>query len=71
LQLRDANGTLVRENDDWKQTQQTEIEATGVPPRSDRESAIVATLAPAPYTAILAGKNGGIGVGLVEVYQLP
>jgi len=71
LQLRDANGVTVRENDDWKQTQQTEIEATGIPPRNDRESAIVATLTPAPYTAILAGKNGGVGVGLVEVYQLP
>ena len=70
LQLRDANGVTVRENDDWKQTQQTEIEATGIPPRNDRESAIVATLTPAPYTAILAGKNGGVGVGLVEVYQL-
>ena len=70
LELRNANGTLVRSNDNWKDTQQAEIQATGVPPKNALESAIVATLSPGGYTAIVAGKSGGTGVGLVEVYRL-
>jgi hypothetical protein len=45
--------------------------STGIPPQNDLESAIVTTLSPGPYTAIVAGKNGGTGVALVEVYHLP
>ena len=71
LELFDANGTLVRSNDNWRDSQQTDIEATGLAPESNAESAIVSTLTAAPYTAIVAGKNGLTGVGLVEVYQLP
>lgn len=50
---------------------QADLEATKIPPSNDKESAIVATLSPGAYTAIVAGKNGGTGVGLVEVYNLP
>lgn len=71
LELFDANGALTRSNDDWRDSQQTEIETTGLAPQSDAESAIVTTLSAAPYTAVVAGKNGLTGVGLVEVYQLP
>ena len=71
LELRDANGALVRFNDNWKDSQQAEIEATGVPPTNDAESAIVATLFPGPATAIVRGAGGGTGVGLVEVYNIP
>jgi len=70
LELHDGNGTLIATNDDWKSDQQTEIEATGIPPADDAESAILATLAPGGYTAIESGKNGESGVGLVEVYNL-
>lgn len=70
LELRNSNGTLVAANDDWKSTQQAAIQATGVPPSNDLEAAIVATLAPGAYTAIASGKEGGSGVGLVEVYNL-
>lgn len=70
LELHDSNGTLLAANDNWKSDQQTEIEATGVAPTNDAESAIVTTLAPGAYTAIEAGKDGGTGVGLVEVYNL-
>ena len=58
-------------NDNWKDTQQAEIEATGIAPTDDRESAILQTLAPGNYTAIVRGKNDTTGVGLVEVYNLP
>jgi hypothetical protein len=71
LELHDANGTLVQSNDNWKDTQQAEIEATGIPPQDDLESALLVTLTPAGYTAIVAGHEGLTGVGLVEAYRLP
>jgi len=70
LELHDGFGTLIVSNDNWKETQQTEIAATGLPPSSDKESAILMTLLPAPYTAIVRGKNDTTGVALVEVYEL-
>jgi uncharacterized delta-60 repeat protein len=69
LELHKSDGTIVT-NDNWKDTQQVEINATGFAPGSDLESAILATLDPGAYTAIVSGKNGGTGVGLVEVYDL-
>jgi len=69
LELHDASGTLAT-NDNWRDTQEAEIIATGIPPTDNLESAIVRTLDPGAYTTILSGKNGGTGVGLVEVYDL-
>ena len=71
LELHDANGALIQSNDNWKDEQQTEIEATGLQPTNDLESAVLATLAPGAYTAIVAGSGGVTGVALVEVYRLP
>ena len=76
LELRDGNGGLLSSNDNWKtrpdgSSQQTEVVATGIPPTNDLESAIVANLPPGAFTAIVAGKNNTVGVGLVEVYRLP
>ncbi len=62
--------TLLMSNDNWKDSQEAEIEATGIPPTDDHESAIVTTLAPGSYTAILSGNSGGMGNGLVEIYDL-
>ena len=70
LQLLTDNDVVVAENDDWRQTQQTEIEATGIPPSDSRESAIVRTLPPGSYTAAVSGKSGSTGNALVEVYDL-
>ncbi len=70
LELHDSNGAVVATNDSWKSDQEAAIEATGVPPTNDAEAAIVATLVSGSYTAIESGKNGGTGVGLVEVYNL-
>lgn len=70
LQLRDSNGNLVKENDNWKETQETDITATGIPPKSDLEAAMVQTLQPGGYTAQLRGKGETSGIGLVEVYAL-
>lgn len=70
LELHNSNGDLLASNDNWKSDQQSEIEATGIPPTNDAEAAILVTLFPGSYTAIESGKNGGVGVGLVEVYNL-
>jgi len=70
LELHDGNGALIAFDDNWRDSQEAEIEATGLAPSDDRESAIVSTLAPGDYTAIVRGKNDTIGVALVEVYGL-
>jgi len=70
LELHDGTGALITSNDNWKDSQQAAIQATGIPPTNDLESAILATLNPGTYTVILAGKNSGTGVGLVEIYDL-
>jgi Domain of unknown function (DUF5122) beta-propeller len=72
LELRDSSGGLIRSNDNWRSDQEAEIIATGIPPSSNLESAIVATV-PAnnsAYTAIVRGVNNGTGIGLVEAYDL-
>lgn len=71
LEVRDASGTLTLLNDNWRTGgQEAEIIATTIPPPNEAESAIVATLAPGQYTALVRGKNQTTGVALVEVYRL-
>jgi hypothetical protein len=70
LDLRNSQGDLILANDNWKDTQQADITATGKAPPNDAESAILATLTPGNYTAIVRGLNNTTGVGLVEVYNL-
>jgi hypothetical protein len=69
LELYQGN-TLLASNDNWKDSQQAEIEATTIPPNNAFESAIVRTLAPGSYTAVMSGRDGGTGIGLVEAYDL-
>lgn len=70
LQLRDGDGALLMTNDDWQDDpdQTVQIRASGIPPEDERESAIAASLRPGNYTATLAGRNDGTGVGIVEVF---
>jgi N-acetylneuraminic acid mutarotase len=70
LRLVNGEGVTIGSNDNWKDTQQADIQATGKAPTDDRESAVILTLAPAPCTAIVSGSNGTPGVALVEVYAL-
>jgi hypothetical protein len=70
LRLFGPTGSPIAVNDNWQDTQKPELEATGIAPQDLRESAIVATLVPTAYTASLAERNGGSGVGLVEIYDL-
>ena len=69
LELYDASGKVAA-NDNWRDTQEDELKATTIPPANDYDSAIVRTLTPGAYTAVLAGKGSTTGVGLVEVYDL-
>jgi hypothetical protein len=70
LELRDKDGTLLKSNNDYNDdpAQASDVAAAGLTPSDSRESAISASLPPGNYTAVLAGRNGGTGVGLVEVY---
>ena len=67
----DGNGNTIATNDDWKSSQQAQIEGTGLAPSDSRESAILFQhFEPGPYTAIVRGKNNTVGVGLVEIYDV-
>ena len=70
LELRDGSGAMLLANDNWRDTQESEILATGLQPNDDNESAIVTTLAPGEYTAIVQGQNNTTGTALVEAYDL-
>jgi hypothetical protein len=70
LELHNGSGALVAQNDNWKSTQQAEIQNSGYAPPKDAEAAILATLQPGNYTAIVRGNNNTTGVALVEVYNL-
>jgi hypothetical protein len=70
LELHDGSGGLIATNDDWRSDQEQEIIETGIPPTNDKESALVASLAPGNYTAVVSGLAGGSGIALVEVYDL-
>jgi hypothetical protein len=70
IDLFDGNGNLLTSNDNWKDSQQAAIQATGLAPGDDRESAILTTLIQGNWTAIMHGKNNATGVGLIEVYRI-
>ena len=72
LELYDQNGASIATNDNWKDApNRAAIEATGLAPTNDAESAILMTVPPTPYTAIVRGKNNTTGIGLIEVYNVP
>jgi hypothetical protein len=71
LELRDGNGALIEANDDWKSDNQQAITETGLAPTNDRESAILRSVVPGPYTALVRGKDNTAGIALVEIYRLP
>jgi N-acetylneuraminic acid mutarotase len=79
LELHDSSGALVASNDNWTTTiiggiitsdQVADIRNSGHAPTDARESAIIATLQPGNYTAIVRGVDNMTGVALVEVYDL-
>jgi len=73
LDLVNSSGTVIRSNDNWKDDpqQRAAIEAAGLAPSHDEEAALVETVAPGAYTAVVRGSGRATGVGLVEVYNIP
>jgi hypothetical protein len=69
LEVHDANGDVIS-NDGWRSTQESEIIATTIPPTNDNESAILATLVPGTYTAVIRGRNNTTGIAVIEAYNL-
>jgi hypothetical protein len=72
LEMHNANGTIMISNDDWTDDPISAgfLSANGLGLKDPKESGIFASLPPGPFTVILAGKNGGIGIGLVEIYNV-
>ena len=72
LDLFDAHGTRLISNDNWQDDPASagQLTAHGLAPQNPLEAGIFALLPPGAFTAILAGKNGGTGIGLVEIYNL-
>lgn len=71
LTIFDGNGLQFATNDNWKSGQKSQVEANGLAPSNDLEAAFFGSFPPGQYTAIVSGKDGGTGVGLVEIYKLP
>lgn len=70
LELHDSNGSPPLINDNWKDTQQAEIEQSGLAPKNEKESALIKRLDPGNYTAIIRNADGTPGIGVVELYDL-
>ncbi|MDQ6861353.1 MAG: hypothetical protein M3032_09390, partial [Verrucomicrobiota bacterium] len=69
LEVHDANGGVIS-NDNWRETQEAEITATGIAPTDNREAAVLATLVPGNYTAVVRGADDTTGIAVVEAYNL-
>jgi hypothetical protein len=79
VELHDASGVVIGRNDNWRTSliggvvtgdQSSQIQASGLAPRDDREAALIASLSPGNYTAVVSGSNDATGIGLVEIYDL-
>jgi hypothetical protein len=70
LELKNANGTTLISNDEWQQTQKTEISTRNLAPGNIHESALAISLPNGGYTAIVRGKGTAAGVAVVEVYSV-
>jgi uncharacterized delta-60 repeat protein len=70
LEVYNSTARILARNDDWRDTQEGELIATGLPPAADAESAVVLTLQPGSYTAVIRDKEGSPGIALAEVYDL-
>ena len=70
LEIHDGNGATIQSNNNWRDNQEAALQNTGLAPSTDLESAILISVSPGSYTAIVKGADGGVGNGLVEVYKL-
>jgi hypothetical protein len=69
VELHDASGVIVAKNDNWN-AHRTEVLLSGLAPTDEHESALIFTLQPGTYTAVVRGVSATGGVAVVEVYDL-
>jgi hypothetical protein len=70
--VRQSDHAVIATNDDWQtNANAADITATGFAPTNPRESALLVTLDPGAYTAIVSGVGGGTGVSVVGVFTTP
>ena len=70
LSVFDSHGEAVATNDDWQSSQSADITASGLAPADAKESALITSLAPGAYTAVVSGVSGAVGTALVEAYDV-
>jgi hypothetical protein len=72
IELHDSSGAILASNDNWQDdpAQAAQLSAKGLAPSDPKEAAIFTSLPPGQFTAILAGNNGGTGIGVVEIFNL-
>jgi len=79
LELHDSSGAIIGRNDNWRTSQtggvvsgdqSPQIKASGLAPTDDREAALIASLPPGSYTAVVSGSQDATGIGLIEIYDL-
>jgi Fibronectin type III domain len=70
LELHNGDGSLILQNDNWRSDQEQQILNSALAPSDDRESAIIATLTPGAYSAIVRGAGNSTGTALFEIYKL-
>jgi hypothetical protein len=70
--IRSSDGVTLAANDDWQVGGNAAgLAASGYAPANPLESAVLVTLEPGAYTAIVTGAGAGTGVGIVEVFAVP
>jgi len=70
LELFNIEGVRIATNNNWRESQEEAIQATGAAPSNDAEAAILADLNPGNYTAVVSGVDGGTGPALIEAYYV-
>jgi hypothetical protein len=71
LELHDSDGNMMVTNNNWREaTNASDVEATGLAPTNDVESAILISLPAGNYTSIVRGAGQTTGIALNEVFKL-
>ena len=69
--VRSSDSAVLATNDDWGQAPNAaQIAATPGAPTNAKEPAIMMTLQPGAYTAIVSGVGGGTGVATFGLYAV-
>jgi hypothetical protein len=68
--VRMSDHAVVASNDNWADgANAASISAKGFAPSNPAEAAVLVTLPPGAYGALLSDAAGGTGIGIVEIYS--